>query len=215
MPLSSKILIGVSEEQTLMRSGLIQILKYYEEFDVRIEVGNATELIAEIKKGSLIPDICVFAINDKLVFNIETIKEFKKDFPIAKILVLSIFKAEFPIQQLIQTGINGYLLKTVSPSELRTALNEIYLNDFHYSDVVTPVIRSVIQNSRKPEVNNFTDRESQFIYWSTSELTYQEIAAKMHLSRKTIENYRDALYAKLQIKSRTGLVAYAFRNGIV
>jgi two-component system, NarL family, invasion response regulator UvrY len=60
-----------------------------------------------------------------------------------------------------------------------------------------------------------TDREMQFLKLVCSDLTYKEIAAAMFCSPRTVDGYRDALFFKLNVKSRTGLALYAIKNGIV
>ncbi len=59
------------------------------------------------------------------------------------------------------------------------------------------------------------DNELSFLKLVSSELTYKEIAHKMQISPRTIDNYRDALFIKLNVKSRVGLAMYAVRSGIV
>lgn len=63
--------------------------------------------------------------------------------------------------------------------------------------------------------SRLNERETEFLKLACSELTYKEIAAQMHLSPRTIDGYRDALFEKLGIKTRTGLAIYAIKNGIV
>jgi two-component system, NarL family, invasion response regulator UvrY len=65
------------------------------------------------------------------------------------------------------------------------------------------------------KLQKLTDREIDFLKLACSELTYKEIAAQMHLSPRTIDGYRDALFEKLDIKTRTGLAIYAIKNGLV
>jgi DNA-binding CsgD family transcriptional regulator len=60
-----------------------------------------------------------------------------------------------------------------------------------------------------------SDRELEFLKYACTEMTYKEIADKMYLSPRTIDGYRDALFEKLQMKTRVGLVMYAIKNGIV
>ena len=60
-----------------------------------------------------------------------------------------------------------------------------------------------------------TDNEITFLKFSSTEMTYKEIAKKMYISPRTIDNYRDALFDKLDIRSRVGLAMYAIKNGIV
>lgn len=62
---------------------------------------------------------------------------------------------------------------------------------------------------------NLNDRELEFLKFACTEMTYKEIAEKMYLSARTIDGYRDALFEKLSVKSRVGLVLYAIKNNIV
>jgi DNA-binding CsgD family transcriptional regulator len=64
-------------------------------------------------------------------------------------------------------------------------------------------------------VLNLNEREMEFLKFSCSEMTYKEIADKMHLSPRTIDGYRDSLFDKLKIKTRVGLAIYAIKHGIV
>lgn len=78
-------------------------------------------------------------------------------------------------------------------------------------------MRSILDEpgNEKIEEDKLTDREVEFLKLAATELTYKEIAERMHLSPRTIDGYRDDLFAKLNIKSRVGLVIYAIKNGIV
>jgi DNA-binding CsgD family transcriptional regulator len=69
---------------------------------------------------------------------------------------------------------------------------------------------------KRPEVNTLviTERETTFLSLICTEMTYKEIADKMHVSPRTVENYRNQLFIKLGIKNRTGLVLFSIRNNI-
>ena len=58
-------------------------------------------------------------------------------------------------------------------------------------------------------------RKKEFLKWTCSELSYKEIAEKMYVSPRTVDDYRQSLFAKLKVHSRVGLVMYAIKNGIV
>jgi DNA-binding CsgD family transcriptional regulator len=64
-------------------------------------------------------------------------------------------------------------------------------------------------------LNNLNDREIEFLKHACTELTYKEIAEKMHLSPRTIDGYRDILFEKLEVRTRVGLVMYAIKSSIV
>ena len=86
-------------------------------------------------------------------------------------------------------------------------------------DVTGRLIHSINKmDAEKSEAKNQTelsDREKEFLKLACTEMTYKEIAEKMFLSPRTIDGYRDALFEKLQLKTRVGLVMYAIKNGIV
>jgi len=73
------------------------------------------------------------------------------------------------------------------------------------------LLRSV---SDKEELPDLTKKELEFLKLCCSELTYKEIADQMFVSPRTVDNYREALFLKLNLKSRSGLVLYAIQNGI-
>jgi len=58
------------------------------------------------------------------------------------------------------------------------------------------------------------EKEKEFLRWSCSELSYKEIAGKMFVSPRTVDDYRQSLFYKLKVHSRVGLVMYAIKNGI-
>jgi DNA-binding NarL/FixJ family response regulator len=71
------------------------------------------------------------------------------------------------------------------------------------------------EDNHVKEIVNLSEREIAFLKLVCSELTYKEIADKMYLSPRTIDGYRDALFQKLNVKTRVGLVMYAIKHGIV
>ena len=111
-------------------------------------------------------------------------------------------------------------MKDSEPGELRTAIESILNKGFYYSEMVTGRLMRTItdmddEQSGTKKLLNLSDREVDFLKLACSEMTYKEIASQMHLSPRTIDGYRDALFEKLNIKTRTGLAIYAIKNGIV
>jgi DNA-binding NarL/FixJ family response regulator len=91
----------------------------------------------------------------------------------------------------------------------------VHSNGFYYTDNVTSTLLHAHQNSyNKPSII-LKDKELEFLKLCCSEMTYKEIAEKMFVSPKTIENYRESLFEKLEAKTRIGLVLYAIKEKIV
>jgi len=120
----------------------------------------------------------------------------------------------------LKNGVKGYILKDTDPTELKMALESVISKGFYYSEMVTgKLIHTIntmdVDEPRIRHVFALNDRELEFLKLACTECTYKEIAEQMYLSPRTIDGYRDALFEKLNVKTRVGLVLYAIRNGIV
>jgi two-component system invasion response regulator UvrY len=116
---------------------------------------------------------------------------------------------------LLQLGVRGVLKKKMRASEIRDAIRTTMETGYYFSNsrlvaLLKPVTTQIMM------ANNImlTEREIIFLRLACDELTYKEIADEMGLSPRTVENYRDSLFEKLGLKSRTGLVVYAIKNGL-
>jgi DNA-binding NarL/FixJ family response regulator len=94
-------------------------------------------------------------------------------------------------------------------------LLEVHNNGFYYTENVTNTLLNSAGITQTKSSVNLKDREVEFLKLACSERTYKEIAEVMCLSPKTIENYREALFDKLNAKTRIGLVLYAIKEKIV
>jgi DNA-binding NarL/FixJ family response regulator len=124
------------------------------------------------------------------------------------------------IIRMLKNGVKGYVLKDIEPAELKMALESVMNKGFYYSEMVTGKLLHTINTLDEPEQRvghllRLNDRELEFLKLACTECTYKEIAEQMYLSPRTIDGYRDALFEKLTVKTRVGLVLYAIRNGIV
>ena len=150
-----------------------------------------------------------------------TVQWLNENFPLIKILVVSMVEKEESIVHMLKLGIKGYLSKDVEPQVLGEALNAIMDKGFYYTDFITgKLVHALNNNNHSDKVKTdamrlMNDREKEFLQLACSELTYNEIAAKMFLSPKTVDGYRNALFEKFNVKSRVGLVLFAIKNGLV
>ena len=117
---------------------------------------------------------------------------------------------------MIKAGAKGYLLKNVHPIELEKALDALTIKGFYYPDWATNKIFLSIADEESPvnQTVQLTERETEFLVHCCSELTYKQIGEIMFCSNRTVEGYRDAIFDKLGLKTRVGLVMYAIKSGI-
>jgi DNA-binding NarL/FixJ family response regulator len=210
--------IALADDHVLLRNGLANLVASLG-YNVVFQADNGKEFIEKLKHETL-PDIALMDINMPVMDGHETALWLKKNRPGVKIMALSMYDDESSIIKMFKAGARGYILKDCDPAELKTALTDIELKGFYYSEMVTgTLIHSINAPENEAEVINglymLSAKEIEFIKLTCKELTYKEIAEKMCLSPRTIEGYREDVFKKLRIKSRVGLVIYAIKNGLM
>ena len=145
----------------------------------------------------------------------ETAKWLSTTHPNVLIMALSMQDDEQSLIKMIKNGSKGYMLKNAHPLELENALNALVKNgqffpEWAASKVFTSIREDTIDARSKL---NLSDREIEFLTYTVTEMNYKEISEKMFCSPRTIENYRDSLFEKLELKSRVGLAVFALKNG--
>lgn len=207
--------IALADDHAMLRKGVAEMLSKFENMKVVAEAGNGKELLAQLEKIDPMPDVCIVDINMPEMNGYDTANAIKKNYPKMRILALSMYDTELNIIKMLRNGANGYLLKDADPEELRHAINAVYTNGFYYSDIVTGRMLNILHDPDGKTNVDLNAKELQFLKFCSTELTYKEIADEMNLSARTIDGYRETLFRKLNITTRTGLAMYAIKAGIV
>jgi len=208
---TDKILIAIVDDHTLFRNGVAGLMGEFDELQVVFEAENGQQMQYALAKHAS-PDVMLMDINMPVMDGYETTAWLKKNYPQVKVLALSMFEDDKAVIKMIKNGASGYVLKESKPGELLDAIKTIHTKGVYINDMVSgKLIRSVTDGEDGPD---FTKKELEFLCLCCSELTYKEIADKMFVSPRTVDNYREALFLKLNLKSRTGLVLYAIQNQI-
>lgn len=210
--------IVLVDDHALLRNGLAELVKTLGH-EVLFECGNGKECIDRLDP-KLLPDIVLLDINMPEMDGYETAQWLKQHHPDVKVLALSMYDNETSIIRMFKSGARGYILKDSEPGELKAALRALKEKGFYYSDLVSGKLMHAInkmedENGNLKNLVPLNERETDFLKYACTELTYKQIAEKMFLSPRTIDGYRDALFEKLNVKTRVGLVMYAIKNGIV
>jgi len=207
---TDKIRIAIVDDHTLFRNGVASLMSEFDELQVVFEAENGQQLQEALaKRGS--PDVVLMDINMPVMDGYEATAWLKKNHPQIKVLALSMFEDDQAVIKMIRCGACGYVLKESKPRELLGAIKTIHTKGVYINEMVSgKLIRSVTDD----EEAEITRKELDFLKYCCSELTYKEIADKMNVSPRTVDNYREALFLKLNLKSRTGLVLYAIQNQV-
>jgi two-component system, NarL family, invasion response regulator UvrY len=203
------------DDHALLRSGLAGIVADLG-YQVLYECDNGRQLVNEIDTREK-PDLVLMDINMPEMNGFETTLWLKKNHPLINVIALSMRDDERSIIKMLRNGAQGYILKDIKPSELKTAIEAVATTGYHYSEHVTGSLIHAAKLSADTDVfkeYNLKPKDIHFLKLICTEMTYKEIAEHMNLSPRTIDGYRDELFAELGLKSRVGLVLFAIRNGI-
>lgn len=140
----------------------------------------------------------------------------REHYPNVRVVVLSMHDREDHIIRMIRLGARGYVLKGSHAEDLRLALTDVVEKGFHNTDFLTQRIMNGLNGTPAPVQSvKLNDRERHFLQLSATELTYVQIADKMSVSPRTVDGYREALFEKMNAKSRVGLVLEGLRLGLI
>ncbi len=209
---TEKIKIALVDDHSLFRSGLASLLTEFEDIEVVFEATNGADLQTKIKKHENV-QVILMDINMPVMDGFASTKWIKENYAHIHVLALSMFEDEKSIINMIKGGANGYLLKESKSTEVLTAIKTIIEKGFYINELVSGRLFISLKNDEPKNI--LTDKELTFLQHCATELTYKEIAAIMNVSPRTVDNYRESLFAKLNLKSRTGLVVYGIKNDLI
>ena len=212
----SKIQVAIADDHTLLRKALARLINTFEGYTILFEAENGKDLRNKIIQYQ-VPDIVVLDVNMPEIDGFETTKWLQKNYPQVKVLGLSMLSDELSIIKMFRLGAKGYLLKNTEPEEFKLALDSIVNKNVYLSEYVSGKLISGLKNKadQDPEQVVLNEKEREFLRLVCTDLSYKEIGEKMYVSARTADDYRQALFTKLKVHSRVGLVIYAIKNGIV
>ena len=214
-----KASIALVDDHILLRNGLANLLKE-RHYNVLFEADNGKQFIEKLKQHSL-PQVVLMDINMPHMNGYETTQWLRKNHSSVKILVLSMLDDETSIIRMFRNGAQGYILKDCDPAELETAIRSLLEKGFYHSEAISGKLIHAInhldekKSTQTPAPALLSEKEKEFLKWACTELSYKEIADKMGISPRTVDNYRDHLQDKLECKGRIGLALWAIKNGVV
>jgi two-component system, NarL family, invasion response regulator UvrY len=210
--------IALTDDHILLRNGLASLLKNIGHH-VLLEADNGKDLIEKLNAGDL-PDLVLMDINMPEMDGCEATEWLRKHYPKIKVLALSMYNNESAIIRMLKAGAKGYILKDSRPQQLEAAIDAILKQGFHYSELLNgKLIHAINQmGDVSTDLNTLVhlhEKETEFLKLCCTEFTYKEIALRLSVSPRTVDGYRDALFEKLNVKTRIGLVMFSVKNGLV
>lgn len=217
--METDIKIALADDEALFRKGIEMILRRKKNIKIINDFANGKELLLYLKNCNNLPDIIIVDINMPVMNGVETAKAIHTEFPDIKVIALTSYDSIGFVTNMIEVGAASYLVKNTSPTELITAIEEVYSTGFYYNEMVLKVINEYLAAPRRPRSRlcdeQLTNRELEVLKLVCKQHSAAEIAEKMFVSIRTIEGHRANLLRKTQCKNVIGLIAYALINNYV
>ncbi|MCC7090181.1 MAG: response regulator transcription factor [Chloroflexi bacterium] len=213
------IRVLVVDDHAVIRQGLRMLLESRPEIEVIGDCENGREALLMVERNK--PDVVLMDVVMPGLNGIEATRQIRKASPATRVVILSGFVDEDQITGSIRAGASGYLVKNSDVTELVLAIQTVNRGNQYYSAALSDGfdIAELQLQARRPEqktgVDTLTPREREVLQLIAEGHTNQQIADELVVSVKTVEAHKAHIMDKLKAKSRTDLIRYALRRGIV
>ena len=209
-----KIKLLIVDDEKLIREGLKIMLSIFEDIDVVGTAENGYKAL-EFCKGNEV-DVVLMDIRMKECDGVMGTRLIKEQFSRIKVIILTTFKDKEYIQDAMKYGAFGYMLKDSSHDVIYEGIKTAYKgNMVVHPEVATKMMDNSICN--KKDIDNFvlSEKEIKIIEFIANGLTNKEISEEIFLSEGTVKNNITNILSKLELRDRTQIAIFAFKNGIV
>lgn len=210
-PVKHRILLV--DDHPITRQGVAVLINQEPDLEVTGETDSAPGAIALLHKQAA--DLAIIDITLKTTNGIELMKHIRVLAPDMPVLVMSMHDEGVYAERAMRAGARGYIMKQEASSRVLTAIRTVLSGELHLSDRMKERMLHRLVNSRKEEVrfsiDTLSDREMEVFQLIGEGYSTRQVAAKLNLSVKTIDSYREHLKLKLQLESGKDLVRYAIQ----
>jgi DNA-binding NarL/FixJ family response regulator len=212
--------ILIADDHELVRKGIRTVLEVRSGWQVVAEASDGREAVK--KTQELKPQVAILDISMPLLNGLEATRQIAKVAPQTKVLILTMHEADPMIQQILQAGARGYLLKSDASLDLVSAVEALLRNKTFFTPKVGQIVLEGYLNKNPKGAdedagNNalrLTARQRQIVQLLAEGKSSKEVAVVLDISVKTAETHRANIMRRLDCHSVTDLVHYAIRNGI-
>ena len=211
------IRILIADDHGVLRAGLRALLSAESELEVVDEASSGNEALT--LAGELQPDLILLDISMPDLGGIEVTRRLKEMLPNVRVLILTVHEDESLLQEAIQAGASGYIVKRAVESELIDAIRAVWRGDLYIHPAMTRALLKEMSPSRSSNneapVESLTPRETDVLRLIAQGYTNRQMADMLSISVRTVESHRSNLMGKLDLHSRVELVRYAKENHLI
>ena len=211
-----RLRILVADDHHVVRTGLRTLLETEKGWQVCAEAADGREAVK--KAEELRPDVAVLDIGMPLLNGVEATRQIRKLSPKTEVLILTMHDSEMLIQEVLEAGARGYVLKDDADRNLIAAVDALRQHKPYLSSRVSEVFSKTVLSPGDDSTSDrrrLTAREREILQLLAEGKSNKEIAGFLGISVKTAETHRANIMLKLNFHSITELVRYAVRNKII
>jgi len=213
--MTAKLRVLLADDHNVVRAGLRALIDAQDDMEVVAEAADgeaACRLAAELR-----PDVAVLDVSMPLLGGAQATERIVRERPETRVLALTVHEDRGYLQQLMQAGASGYLLKRAAADDLIHAIRTVarggtYLDPALAGKVLGGLVGRAAP-AGSPQAAALSDREEEVLRLNARGHTNREIAAQLDVSVKTVETHKARGMEKLGVDSRAGIVAHAIRAG--
>jgi len=210
--------ILIADDHAVVRTGLRTLLESRDGWQVCAEAIDGRDAVEKAAKYK--PDVAILDIGMPLLNGVEATRRIRKASPHTQVLILTAHESDELVQQVVEAGARGYILKDDAGRILLAAVDAIRQNKPYFSLCVSPAVASgaLAANSADPTKSRrsrLTPREREILQLLAEGKSNKEVAALLGISVNTAEAHRANIMVKLDLHSLAELVLYAVRNKII
>ncbi len=207
------IQILLADDHQVFREGIASFFTEPNEYKIVGHASNGKEVLGILKEQTV--DVVIMDISMPELDGISAAEIIKRDHSQVKIIMLTMHETQVYIRKLLEVGVDGYLLKTTSKSELFTAIDQVLAGKKFYGGDVQQIFMNSFNSDKVVSEIKLTRREKEILELICNELSTNEIAEKLFISAYTVESHRKNLMSKTGSKNVVGLVKFAMENKFI
>lgn len=217
----SKIRVFLADDHQMFLDGLHSLLSQIDNLEILGTANHGKQLLMKLEVSPKC-DVAIVDIHMPQMDGIETTRQIKQKYPSIKVLALTMNNDLDAIQDMLQAGASGYILKNTGKAELEIAIDKVAAGEFYLSQSVGQqlaqdffVRKNKPQEDKSDPASLLTEREMEIIKMIAMEQTNFEIAEKLFISPKTVETHRKNLMKKIGVKNSLGIYKYASKYHLI
>lgn len=207
-----KIRILLADDHEILLDSLTYSINFSESLEVVCTAKNGLEVLEKLAIYDV--DVLVCDMQMPQMDGIATVLQVRQHYPNLKILMLSMLEEAHLIEQAIQAGALGYVLKKAKKAELEKAILTVANGDRYFGNEIVEIL-NIAEPIRENLPSMLSAREIEVLKLIALENSSLEIATKLNISLNTVESHRKSIYQKLHLKNLAGAVRFALEHKLI